>query len=425
MKDKKESYIVSLRKIATGIVASTLIAGGLFLYNANGAIGELLLYDTIPFYNPGDEVQQMFKFLSDSEKNQGHQSDELGAESGKMIKETSNINNASGDERIVYSDGIDIDGYGTDIPSGEINNTFKIEDSFVLNEYQDIIGTEDVIYQDDSHSGNIENHFPTQNITVDNIDKLHDMDYLRSHFYSVDKTTNMTEELFDADKFLSADLTIHTDSSKPKVLIFHTHPSEAFSDSDLDNPNDGIVGVGNRLEKVLKEKYGLNSIHVTTKYDVTNGKSSVTGAYERMEPDIKKTLEENPSIELAIDLHRDGLAESVKLVTEINGKPVAKIMFFNGLSKIINKDGVLEDIDILPNPNLPTNLALSFNMQLAANKLYPGFARKIYLKGYRFSLHMLPKSMLVEVGANTNTKEEAFNAVEPLADIIANVVLKK
>ena len=63
-------------------------------------------------------------------------------------------------------------------------------------------------------------------------------------------------------------------------------------------------------------------------------------------------------------------------------------------------------------------------MKYAGDKLYPGFVRRNYLKTYRYSLHMLPKSLLVEVGAQTNTKEEAMNAMEPLAEILMSVINK-
>ena len=62
-------------------------------------------------------------------------------------------------------------------------------------------------------------------------------------------------------------------------------------------------------------------------------------------------------------------------------------------------------------------------MQVTANKLYPDFTRRIYINAYRYSLNMLPKSMLIEVGAQTNTKSEAQNAMEPLADILSRVIL--
>ena len=93
-------------------------------------------------------------------------------------------------------------------------------------------------------------------------------------------------------------------------------------------------------------------------------------------------------------------------------------MFFNGLSRTT----ALGDIDYLPNPYIQDNLAFSFQMQLTAAEYYPGFARPIYLKGYRYNMHFKPKSLLVEVGAQTNTLQEAKDAMEPLADIIYKVV---
>lgn len=79
-------------------------------------------------------------------------------------------------------------------------------------------------------------------------------------------------------------------------------------------------------------------------------------------------------------------------------------------------------INSLPNEYLGDNLAFSFQLQLMANEYYPGLARRIYLKGYRYNMHLCPKSLLVEVGAQTNTKEEAYNAMEPLADILDKVL---
>lgn len=105
---------------------------------------------------------------------------------------------------------------------------------------------------------------------------------------------------------------------------------------------------------------------------------------------------------MAIDLHRDGVAEGTHLVTEVNGKPTAKIMYFNGLSRSRTNG----DIDYLYNPYIQDNLAFSLQMQLASERMYPGFARHIYLRAYRYNLHLLPKSLLIEAGAQTNTVEE-------------------
>ena len=79
-----------------------------------------------------------------------------------------------------------------------------------------------------------------------------------------------------------------------------------------------------------------------------------------------------------------------------------QVMFFNGLSKTT----ATGDIDYLRNPYIEDNLAMSLKMQLAATELYPGFTRKIYLKSYRYNMHLCPKSLLIEVGAQTNTLQE-------------------
>ena len=134
---------------------------------------------------------------------------------------------------------------------------------------------------------------------------------------------------------------------------------------------------------------------------------------------MEKILEEYPTIEVVIDLHRDGVAEGTRLVTEAGGKPTAKIMFFNGLSRSRTNGA----IDYLPNPYIRDNLAFSLQMQLAAENRYPGFVRHIYLRAYRYNLHLMPKSLLIEAGAQTNTVEEMNNAMEVLSELLAEVLL--
>ncbi|MBR5122675.1 MAG: stage II sporulation protein P, partial [Anaerotignum sp.] len=186
---------------------------------------------------------------------------------------------------------------------------------------------------------------------------------------------------------------------------------------------EGIWGAGEELKRILEEEYGIGVIHDDGQYDMVNGKGQTTGAYERMEPPIREILKKYPSIEVCIDLHQDGVAEGTRLVTEVQGNPTAQVMFFNGLCRL-NKNGTAQPISGLENPYLKENLAFSLQMKTAADSLYPGFARKIYLNAYRFSLHMVPRSTLVEVGAQTSTKAEAWNAMKPLAEVLASTLLK-
>lgn len=251
------------------------------------------------------------------------------------------------------------------------------------------------------------------------IEKLRDFDYLLSNFYTVDSSTMIGPEQLNADDLLSRSMKIDNTTGGPKVIIFHTHSQEEFVDSTPGDPATSIVGMGDYLTELLNEK-GIETIHDTGVYDIINGQLDRSNAYENAEASVRPLIEANPTLEVAIDLHRDGVAEGTHLVTEINGKPTAKIMYFNGLSRTRTNG----DIDYLYNPYIQDNLAFSLQMQLASESLYPGFVRHIYLRAYRYNLHLLPKSLLVEAGAQTNTVEEMRNAMEVLADTLAHVILE-
>lgn len=256
--------------------------------------------------------------------------------------------------------------------------------------------------------------------TVDmSIEKLRDFDYLLSNFYTVDSSTMIGPEQLDADDLLGRSMKIDNTTGGPKILIFHTHSQEEFVDSTPGDPATSIVGVGEYLTQLLNEK-GIETIHDTGVYDIINGQLDRSNAYENAEASVRPLIEANPTLEVAIDLHRDGVAEGTHLVTEINGKPTAKIMYFNGLSRSRTNG----DIDYLYNPYIQDNLAFSLQMQLASESLYPGFVRHIYLRAYRYNLHLLPKSLLIEAGAQTNTVEEMMNAMEVLADTLYHVIME-
>ena len=249
------------------------------------------------------------------------------------------------------------------------------------------------------------------------LEKLKDFDYLMGHFYTVDSSTSVDPEQLNAQTLLGKDLTIDQSGEGPKVLIYHTHSQEAFADSRKGEESDTIVGVGEYLAQLLNETYQIPTLHHKGVYDLIDGKLDRSRAYELALPEVEKILKENPSIEVVIDLHRDGVGDSTHLVEEINGKPTAQIMFFNGMSRT-KANGPIE---YLKNPYIEDNLAFSLQMQLAAQK-YPGFTRRIYLKSYRYNMHVTPKTLLVEAGAQTNTVEEMRNAMEILAETLDTVL---
>ena len=240
-------------------------------------------------------------------------------------------------------------------------------------------------------------------------DDLQSYEMLVKAFYAIDSTTKAGEELLQVDRLLSKDMRVQGSADEPQILIYHTHSQEAFADSIVGDESTGIVGVGEHLASILREKYGYNVLHHTESYDM----ESRDYAYSNSLPALEQLLAEYPSIEVVIDLHRDAMPEDRRLVVDIQGRPTAQFMFFNGLSRTTKGN-----IEYLDNPYLADNLSFSFQMQAACNEYYPGLARRIYLKAYRYNMHLRPKTVLIELGAQNNTVEEAMNACDPLAHVI-------
>ena len=274
--------------------------------------------------------------------------------------------------------------------------------------------------KEEEHISEDLNDYQTENkTTIDmSVEKLRDFDYLVRNFYTVDSSTSVGPELLNVDTLLEKSMKISKKSDGPKVLIYHTHSQENFIDSKAGDVNTSIVGIGAYLAELLNAK-GIETMHHTGVYDLINGKLDRSEAYQTAGEGIAKILKEYPSIEVVIDLHRDGVPENTHLVTNVDGKQTAKIMFFNGLSRTKSNG----EISYLSNPYLQDNLSFSLQMQLMCEDLYPGFARRIYLRGYRYNLHMMPKSLLIEAGAQTNTVQEMKNAMDLLANVLYKVLL--
>lgn len=248
--------------------------------------------------------------------------------------------------------------------------------------------------------------------------QLSDFNFLMDHCYTVDSTTYVDANEMNADILLSMDMSIQSDTDDYQILIYHTHSSsETFADSRPGVLEDTPIGLGDTLTSLL-EGYGYKVYHDRTVYDQINGKVDRNYAYTASGEAIDQILAEHPSIEVVIDLHRDGLNPHTHLVTEINGKPTAKIMFFNGVSRTVRNG----ELDYLYNPNRQANLAFSLQMYLTGEAMYEDYLRNIYIKGYQYNLDRRPKATLIEVGGQTNTVEEANNAMEPLAEILHRVL---
>jgi stage II sporulation protein P len=234
---------------------------------------------------------------------------------------------------------------------------------------------------------------------------------------------NMTSYSIDIPSLLDEPITAASaDGGPPRVLILHTHGSEAYTPEgdDAYEPSDpyrtedssrNIIRVGDELEARLRER-GLPVIHDTGVYDFP----SYQGSYGRTDAVVASYMERYPDIGLIIDMHRDAISapdgSQYKTVAHIGDNVCSQIMFFVGT-----------DAAGLNHPGWRENLKLALRVQNEMNALYPSLARPIYLSQYRYNQHRSIGSLLVEVGSAGNTLAESLDAVRYFADAYANVVM--
>lgn len=213
----------------------------------------------------------------------------------------------------------------------------------------------------------------------------------------------------DIDSVLSAGCPIRLETGKPQILIIHTHSSEAYSPAGLDKYDDlgtnrtldqnlNVIRIGKELAKVF-EDCGLNVIHDTQVFDYP----SYTGSYNRSCEAVEKYLADYPSIKIVIDLHRDALCSDTvtyKTTATEQGVCASQVMLFVG-----------SDASGLEHPNWRQNLSLALYLQNAVCQSYPSLMRPITLTKYRYNQHLSPGSMIIEVGSNGNTLQEALAAI--------------
>lgn len=242
-------------------------------------------------------------------------------------------------------------------------------------------------------------------------EKLMDYSYLHDNYYIFPPHTDLLPDVLVPSELLKMDMSVVKEEKN--ILIYHTHGTESFRDSSGDNMS--IIQVGDYLAEILEKEYGIKVIHIRKRFDMMGGGLDRSRAYSFAEEEIGQYISEHPEIDMVIDLHRDGVNDNVHLVTQVNGKSTAKLMFFNGIS-YSNAQG---KIDYLTNPYIKENLALTSQMYTLSETYYPGLVRGIYVEAYRYNLHLHKRCMLIEAGAQTNTFEEVKNSMEPLAEIIA------
>lgn len=208
---------------------------------------------------------------------------------------------------------------------------------------------------------------------------------------------------------------------QPQVLIMHTHTCESYLREDLGYyPADfyprttdngyNVSKVGDAIAEKL-EAAGIGVVHDYTQHD----NPSYNGSYGRSEATINKNLQQYPSIQVVLDVHRDALGSNesskVKPTFIANGKKAAQIMIVSGYNNSANKF-----------PDWEYNMRFALKLQQAAENRYPGMTRPMNFTSMQYNMYLTHGSLLIEVGTDANTLDEAVYSGSLLGDVLSDVL---
>ena len=248
---------------------------------------------------------------------------------------------------------------------------------------------------------------------------------IRHENFSVKNTTGQNINI-DAELSRKPDVHI-TNTDEPQVLIFHTHTSESYINKDqnffyenfyprsLDNQKN-VTRVGEEITKKLI-KNGINAIHDMTYHDYP----TYNGSYSRAAKTIKSQLEKHPSLQIIIDIHRDSLGSKetgkIKPIFKYNDKKAAQMMIVSGC----------DPDNSLGFPDWEKNLRLALRLQKYCETMFPGITRPLNFAKVKYNEHITPGSLLIEVGSDVNTLEEAINTGAMIGEALSKLLndLKK
>ncbi len=232
---------------------------------------------------------------------------------------------------------------------------------------------------------------------------------------------NTESKTLDIQNILSQKLDIRIDKTKPAVLIFHSHTSESYEMIEREwyacdytarsnDENRNIVRVGTEIADYL-ENLGYTVIHDKTIHD-----EDYSSSYPKSRKTIENHLKEHPEIKIILDIHRDAITqdngEKIKPVNTINGKKAAQLMIITGV-----EEGKVEDF-----PDWEYNLQFALHLQNKCETMFPGLMRPVLFSQRKYNMDMTRFSLLIEMGSEANTLEEACYSGRMLAAALASLM---
>ncbi|NLC08219.1 MAG: stage II sporulation protein P [Syntrophomonadaceae bacterium] len=199
---------------------------------------------------------------------------------------------------------------------------------------------------------------------------------------------------------------------EPLIALYNTHNAETYIPTDgkakVEGENGGVAQVAQTLKQTLENEYGIPTVYVDTIHDYPDWSKS----YVNSAKTVRALLEQYPDLKILIDIHRDSLNLEDALTKKVNGQDTARILFVVGSDQR------------MAHPNWRQNLALAQKIADSLDSLYPGVCRGVRVQAGTYNQHLNSGVILVEVGNDRNSLEEAKRAARLLAEAISQVIKK-
>ncbi len=182
-----------------------------------------------------------------------------------------------------------------------------------------------------------------------------------------------------------------------KIALYCTHSDESYK------PSDGVSSDEERgsIYQIAKELSGqLESKGVTVAQSDETHYPHDAGAYRRSRQTAVDLLKGTP--DAIFDIHRDGIPDPDEYAATIGGTKMSRVRLLVGRG----------------NQNKDANLSFAKQIKAVADKLYPKLIKDIYMGKGSYNQDLSPRSVLLEFGTYTLSKERVLASAKPMADAI-------
>lgn len=182
-----------------------------------------------------------------------------------------------------------------------------------------------------------------------------------------------------------------------KIALYCTHSDESYIEGD---GTESVEGSGGIYDIANEFGSSLEELGVTVEISDATHLPHDAGAYRRSRQTAVELLKSQPNA--IFDIHRDGIPDPDEYATTVGNEEMSMVRLLVGKS----------------NQNNEANLSFAKQIKAIADKTYPGLIKDIYMGKGAYNQDLAPRSVLLEFGTHTISKDLVLKAVQPMSEVV-------